>query len=216
VSTDAPDIALFLVDDHPLVLEGIEHLLRAADHMRVVGRALTGRDAVAMAPSLRPDIILADLSLPDLYGAELCHQLRTVAPWAKTVILTGFVDHQILDACLDAGAAGVLVKDTREGDLIQALTDIHAGALVVDARVRPNRGSRSKPPRENNEQSLGLTPRERQMLWLLAQGRSTEEICELANLTRSTVRSYLQSLLEKLEARNRVEALAVARRHHLI
>ncbi|MDB5066384.1 MAG: liaR [Chloroflexi bacterium] len=216
MTTGAPDIGIFLVDDHPLVLEGIEHLLRAASHMRVIGKALTGRDAVAMAPSLRPDIILTDLSLPDLYGAELCHQLRTVAPWAKTVILTGFVDHQILDACLDAGAAGILVKDTREGELIRALTDIHAGALVVDARVRPDLASRSRPAREDEGRSLGLTPRERQMLWLLAQGRSTEEICEVANLTRSTVRSYLQSLLEKLDARNRVEALAVARRHHLI
>jgi len=195
---------VLVVDDHPVVRDGVALLLRSEPALTVVGSADSGADALRQAPDLRPDLVLLDLRLPDMLAPEVVAGLRRVVPDAKVVVFTAHGDHHGVRAALDAGAHGALLKDVGATDLVSALKRVLRGERVCDPRTEPGQVSPDALARS------GLTRREYEVLRLAAQGRTNPEIAEVTGLTRNTVKTYLQSALHKLGARNRVEAISRA------
>ncbi|MEC3979779.1 response regulator transcription factor [Amycolatopsis sp. H20-H5] len=198
-------VTVLVVDDHPVVRDGVSLLLRYDPALTVIGSAESGRAAIQRATELRPDLILLDLRLPDMLAPEVIAGIRRVHPAAPIVVFTAHGDHQGVLAALDAGANGCLLKDVAGTDLIAALRRVLKGERVVDPRILPDDGRRSDALARS-----GLTRREYEVLRLAAQGQTNPEIAESTGLARNTVKTYLQSALHKLGARNRVEAIGKA------
>lgn len=195
---------VLVVDDHPVVRDGVALLLRGDPALVVVGSAESGRTALERAPELSPDLVLLDLRLPDMLAPEVVVGLRELVPAARVVVFTAHGDHHGLQAALDAGAHGALLKDAAAIDLVAALRRVLRGERVTDPRLLPGEAGRAAQARS------GLTRREYEVLRLAAQGRTNPEIAECTGLARNTVKTYLQAALHKLGARNRVEAIGKA------
>jgi two-component system nitrate/nitrite response regulator NarL len=195
---------VLVVDDHPVVRDGVALLLRGEPSLQVVGSAESGRTALERAPALNPDLVLLDLRLPDMLAPEVVVGLRELVPAARVVVFTAHGDHHGVQAALDAGAHGALLKDAAATDLAAALRRVLRGERVSDPRMVPGVAGREAVARS------GLTRREYEVLRLAAQGRTNPEIAESTGLARNTVKTYLQAALHKLGARNRVEAIGKA------
>ncbi|WP_410654060.1 response regulator [Amycolatopsis sp. lyj-112] len=200
-----PPVTVLVVDDHPVVRDGVSLLLRYDSAMTVIGSAETGRTAIQRAAELKPALILLDLRLPDMLAPEVIAELRQVHPTGRIVVFTAHGDHQGVRAALDSGAHGCLLKDVAGTNLVAALRQVLKGERVVDPRIFPDDGQRSDALARS-----GLTRREYEVLRLAAQGQTNPEIAESTGLARNTVKTYLQSALHKLGARNRVEAIGKA------
>jgi DNA-binding NarL/FixJ family response regulator len=180
--------------------------LQNTSWVRVAGYARSGREAVAAAETLRPDVLLLDLRLPDMLAPEAVQALRVRAPDTKIILFTAYPDHAALDASLAAGAHGVVVKDTEREELVDAIRRVVAGERIPCEDTGDAGGAiLSRKLRDH-----GLTRREYDILRRVAMGETNPEIAAALGLTRNTVKTYLQRALEKLGARNRVEALARA------
>jgi DNA-binding NarL/FixJ family response regulator len=199
-------VRVFVVDDHPIVLDGVTLALQNTSWLKVAGHARTARDALAQVETLRPDVVLLDLRLPDMQGPDVVQELRAKHPDIKVILFTAYPDHLSLDAALAAGAHGAVVKDTEREDLVDVIRRVVAGERVVLADAGGSSGAMlSRKLREHR-----LTRREYDILRRVAMGETNPEIAAALGLTRNTVKTYLQRALEKLGARNRVEALARA------
>ncbi|MET8850316.1 response regulator transcription factor [Amycolatopsis sp. NPDC004625] len=181
---------VFVVDDHPVVRDGVTLLLRSDPCLTVVGSAESGRLAIERVAAPAPDLILLDLRLPDMLAPEVVTELRRVHPEGRIVVFT---------------AHGCLLKDAAGAQLVTELRRVLRGERVVDPRILPDAGQRSDALARS-----GLTRREYEVLRLAAQGQTNPEIAESTGLARNTVKTYLQSALHKLGARNRVEAIGKA------
>jgi two-component system nitrate/nitrite response regulator NarL len=199
-------IRVLVVDDHPIVLDGVALALQRTSFLEVAGYARSGQEAVDAVTRFRPDVVLLDLRLLDMLAPEAIRRITTVAPSVKIIIFTAYPEHAALSDALAAGAHGVLVKDTERGDLIDVIRRVATGERVVSADINGDgRVLLNRKLREN-----GLTRREYEILRHVAMGETNPEIACALGLTRNTVKTYLQRTLEKLGARNRVEALARA------
>jgi DNA-binding NarL/FixJ family response regulator len=196
---------VLVVDDHPVVRDGVTLLLRSDPSLVFIGSAESGHAAIERAVELRPDVVLLDLRLPDMLAPEVITRLRQVHPAGKIVVFTAHADHGGVIAAIEAGADGGLLKDVAGTDLSTALRRVLKGERVVDPRIMPDDSQRSDALARS-----GLTRREYEVLRLAAQGKTNPEIAESTGLTRNTVKTYLQSALHKLGARNRVEAIGKA------
>jgi DNA-binding NarL/FixJ family response regulator len=197
--------SVLVVDDHPVVRDGVMLLLRSDPSLVFVGSAESGRAAIERAMELRPDLVLLDLRLPDMLAPEVVIRLRQVHPAGKIVVFTAHADHSGVIAAIEAGANGGLLKDVAGTDLVSALRRVLRGERVVDPRIFPDDSQRSDALARS-----GLTRREYEVLRFAAQGKTNPEIADATGLTRNTVKTYLQSALHKLGARNRVEAIRKA------
>jgi len=200
-------VRVLVADDHPIVLDGVTLALQNTSWLRVAGFARTGREAIATVESLRPDVVLLDLRLPDMLGPEAVQAMRARAPDVKIILFTAYPEHAALEAALAAGAHGVVVKDTEREDLVDVIRRVVAGERVVCVDVGGGIGG---PLLSRKLREHGLTRREYDILRHVAMGETNPEIAVALGLTRNTVKTYLQRALEKLGARNRVEALARA------
>jgi two-component system, NarL family, nitrate/nitrite response regulator NarL len=199
-------IKVLVVDDHPIVLDGVALALQRTSFLEVAGYARNGREAIDAVARLRPDVVLLDLRLPDMLAPETIHGMVAEAPGVKVIIFTAYPEHAALGAALAAGAHGVLVKDTERADLVDVIRRVAAGERVISVDVDGDGGILlNRKLREH-----GLTRREYEILRHVAMGETNPEIAVALGLTRNTVKTYLQRSLEKLGARNRVEALARA------
>jgi two-component system, NarL family, nitrate/nitrite response regulator NarL len=199
-------VRVLVADDHPVVLDGVTLALQSTSWLQVAGYARNGREAVAAVDRLRPDVVLLDLRLPDMLGPEAIRQLLAHDPAVKIILFTAYPDHAALDAARAAGAHGVVVKDSERADLVDVIRRVVAGERVVSADIGGDNGVLlTRKLREH-----GLTRREYEILRHVAMGETNPEIARALGLTRNTVKTYLQRTLEKLGARNRVEALARA------
>ena len=205
-------IRVLVVDDHPVVTDGVRLLLRSDPTMAIAGSAHSGQEALRVVAELEPDVVLLDLRLPDMLGTEAITALRARAPEAKIVLFTAYADHAALPAALEAGVDGCLLKDSSTADLATALHRVASGLIVIDPRLRDSAPSRM----QESLYRAGLTRREYQVLRRVAVGRTNPEIAEDLGITRNTVKTYLQSAMGKLGARNRVEAIARASEAHLL
>lgn len=177
-------IQVLVVDDHPIVLDGVTLALQNPARFRIAGYARTGREAIESARTLRPDVVLLDLRLPDMLAPEVIQSLHARCPEAKVVVFTAYPDHSALEAALAAGAAGVVVNADLGEDT----------AMLLSRKLGAS----------------GLTRREYDILRRVALGETNPQIAAALGLTRNTVKTYLQRTLEKLGAHNRIEALSRA------
>ncbi|GAA0234302.1 response regulator transcription factor [Saccharothrix mutabilis subsp. mutabilis] len=203
---------ILVVDDHPVVCDGVRSLVASTPDIEVVGSARTARDAVVQARALRPDLVLLDLRLPDMLGSEALPRITAAAPAAKVVVFTAYDDHAALSAALAGGAHGCLLKDVTDTDLVAQLRRIAAGVRVIDPRLRESSGTLLQARLFR----LSLSRREYEVVRLAATGRTNPEIAEELGLTRNTVKTYLQTAMQKLGARNRVEAVRRAQEEQLL
>jgi two-component system nitrate/nitrite response regulator NarL len=205
---------ILVVDDHPVVIDGVRNALAAHPDLRVVGEASEPAGAVRMTAALQPDAVILDLRMGGRFVPETSSSVKAAAPATKVLIHTSAEEHEPVHAALRAGADGAVFKDGR--DLVIALRAVlTSDQAYLDPRLRSERvpsrrGATDRPVVDP------LSPREYDVLRALALGQSTREISQELYLAESTVRSYTKALLTKLGVRSRLEALAVARRAQLI
>ncbi|MDQ1012124.1 two-component system nitrate/nitrite response regulator NarL [Streptomyces sp. V4I23] len=205
-------VKVLVVDDHPVVCDGVRSLVRDAPDLEVVGSARTAREGIALTAQLQPDIVLLDLRLPDMLGSEALPRMLAASRTSRVVIFTAFEDHAALSAALEAGAHGCLLKDVTHTDLVEQLRRIAAGVRIVDPRLKGSSGALLQA----RLFQLSLSRREYEVVRLAATGKTNPEIAEDLGLARNTVKTYLQTAMQKLGARNRVEAVRRAREEHLL
>lgn len=203
--------SVLIADDDHLMRAGLAELLATDSGITVVGQASTGREAVARTRSLAPDVVLMDVRMPDLDGIAATRELRRLAPDAKVLILTTFEQDDYVFGALRAGASGFLLKRARPEELIAAVHTIAAGdallAPSVTRRVIDRLAQQPTPDLADRSVVETLTPREREVLTLVAQGLSNREIAAELIVELSTIRTHVKRILMKLGLRDRVQAV---------
>lgn len=210
-------LRLLLVDDHEVVRLGMRALLERHPTFTVVGEASTQEEAVVMAVELSPDIVLMDIRLAGGSGIEACQQIKEQLPDTKVIMLTSFAEDELLFAAIRAGATGYLLKQIAAGDLIRAIEGAAHGEAMLDPSLtqRVFFEVRRSIKKEEAIAFQDLTSQERQVLLLIAEGKTNREIAAELFLSEGTVRNYVSSILSKLTVSNRAEAAAYAIKHHL-
>lgn len=198
-------VSVLVVDDHPIVLDGVRLLVDSTSWITLAGYARTGREAITIAEQTQPDVVLLDLRLPDMLGPEVIHGIRRGAPDAKVVLFTAYADHAAVGPALAAGARAVVLKDADRADLVGVVRRVAAGE-TIPASAGTGAGEADQQLARKLRQ-WALTRREYDILRRISMGETNPEIAEALGLTRNTVKTYAQSALNKLGARNRIEAL---------
>jgi DNA-binding NarL/FixJ family response regulator len=209
-------IRLLLVDDHELVRAGLRTMLAGDEGVAVVGEAATGGSALAKVRELKPDVVLLDARLPDLSGDEVCRRLLARRPELSVVILTTFAEDELVRRCVRAGARGYLLKDIAHLDLGRSLRAVMRGEAVIDSKVAPAVLAAARQATVSAAADEPLNARHREVLRLVAEGLSNREIASRTHLSEYTVKGYVEEILERLGARNRVHAAIVATKRGLI
>ena len=207
---------VFLLDDHELVRRGIRDLLWAEDDLQVVGEASTADEALERIPQTKPDVAVLDVRLGDdpsgRTGIEVCRELRSTHPEVACVMLTSFADDEALFASIMAGASGYVLKQIRGADLIGAIRRVARGESLLDPAVTARVLERLRAPTAPDDPLSGLSPQERRILDLIAEGKTNRQIGEEMFLAEKTVKNYVSHLLAKLGMARRTEAAAYAAR----
>jgi len=205
-------ISVFLLDDHEIVRRGIAALLETEDDIMVIGEAGTASQAMARVPALRPDVAILDVRLPDGEGVSVCRDLRSsVVPPPACLMLTSYLDDEALFGAIVAGAAGYLLKQVAGIDLVGAVRTVAAGGSLLDPKStavvleRLRKGNEPADPRY-----ASLSPQERRILALIADGLTNRQIGTDMYLAEKTVKNYVSSLLHKLGFARRTEAAVYA------
>jgi DNA-binding NarL/FixJ family response regulator len=217
----SPPMRVLIADDQRVVREGLELVLGLLPDVEVVGSACDGDEAVAMAAELLPDIVLMDLRMPRCGGVEATRLLLERVPEAKVVVLTTYADDRSVITALRAGARGYLTKDAGRAEIRHALRQVLDNRAVIDPAVQHHvvdaiaTGSQAKDRPLLPALPAGLTPREAQVLSLIAAGMSNSEIAEQLDVSEGTVKSHINHLLAKIDARDRAQAVTFAYKHGL-
>ena len=202
-----------VVDDHELVRSGVEMALELHPDIELVAQAATGEAAVAQCEAARPDVVLMDLVLPGIDGAQATAEVLRRVPTARVLALTTFSDPDLIERAVKAGATGYVLKNVSSSELAKAIRQTHAGIPTLApevAEVLMQALTAPVPP------PTLLTDREREVLALIAEGLTNAEIAERLVLALSTVKTHVSSILTKLGASGRAEVVAIALRDHLI
>jgi DNA-binding NarL/FixJ family response regulator len=204
-------ISVLIVDDHPVVRQGLRVLLEVQDGIEVVGEAGDGPAALALAAEQKPDVILLDLKLPGLDGLAVLAELRArQGHQARILVLTSATDPVAAGQAMRGGAAGVLYKDVDPDALVRAIRAVHDGHLLLAPEAA---GRLFQPATWQNRGLDALTAREREVLAELAKGRSNREIARALNVAEKTVKAHVSSVLAKLGVQDRTQAALFAVRH---
>lgn len=210
-------IRVLICDDHQLMQRGIRTLLETVPDIEVVGAASTAEEAVVLARELRPDVVLMDISMPGGGGIDATRQISQSMPDVRVLILTGHEEEMILQEALKAGAAGYIVKRAAETELIDAARAVARGDLYLHPAITRSylRTLQTSPEPETFDAEL-LTPRETDVLRLLARGFTNPQIAEKLVLSVRTVESHRANITSKLGLRTRVDLANYAEKHHLL
>lgn len=207
---------MFLLDDHELVRRGIRDLLSTEDDLEVVGEASTAEEAMVRIPLYRPDVALLDVRLGEGAGTpngiEVCRDIRAAHPDVVCVMLTSYADDEALFASIMAGASGYLLKQVRGTDLVGGIRQVAQGGSLLDPQATSKVLERLRHPPEESDPLGDLSPQERRILELIADGRTNREIATEMFLAEKTVKNYVSRLLAKLGMARRSEAAAFAAR----
>ncbi|HEY3020960.1 MAG TPA: response regulator transcription factor [Solirubrobacteraceae bacterium] len=206
----AEPIRVLLVDDHEVVREGLRSFLSLQDGLEVAGEAADGEQAVREAERLRPDVILMDLVMPRLDGVGAMRELRRRLPASRVIVLTSFADDERLLPAIQAGAAGYLLKNVAPQELARAVRAAHAGEALLDTAVAARLVEAIATPPGEDAPPERLTPREREVLALLARGLSNKRIARELGVAEKTVKTHVSHLLAKLGVADRTEAAVYA------
>lgn len=209
---DDKKIRVLLVDDHQVVRRGLRTFLEIQDDIEVVGEASDGDEGVTGAEELRPDVVLMDIKMPGSDGIEALRKLRELANPAKVLIVTSFTEQRTVVPALRAGAAGYVYKDVDPEALAGAIRSVHAGHVLLQPEVAGALLAQDDPGAGHGRGS-SLTDREREVLTLIADGRSNREIARALVLSEKTVKTHVSNILMKLDLADRTQAALWAVRH---
>ncbi len=202
------EITCLIADDHEVVREGLRLSLSRAPHIRVVGEASDGASAVALAERRRPDVVIMDVRMPGMDGLEATRILKERVPSAAVLIFTAYGERSLLGRGLESGAKGYILKEAPHQTLLRAIERVAGGEGYVDPALMPEFLTRDREDM--------LTPRERQILQLLADGMSNADVASRLFISQETVKSHVRRILTKLEADTRTQAVAIALREAII
>ena len=206
-------IKLIIVDDHPMVRHGIKTMLLVFDDIRVIGEAGNGADALALCQETQPDVILMDVVMPGIDGLETTRAILARYPQVKIVVLTTFPEQDLVRSALEAGAVGYLLKDTPIDTLAGAIRSAYAGqSTLAPEAAQALIQAQASPPKLGHD----LSPREREVLALVVEGLSNDEIAERLVISPNTVRKHVSTCMSKLQATNRAQLAAEAVRNQLV
>jgi len=211
-------IKVFLADDHAVVRDGLRALLEAQDDITIVGDAADGRQAVNQIGKLRPDVAVMDIAMPELNGIEATHEIHELCPSTKIVILSVYGTSEHIFRALQAGARGYLMKESTGEEVVAAVRAVHAGRrylsrkiddILIDDYIHQQGAIEAKSPLET------LSQREREVLQLVAEGKSSADIAEILYLSPKTVETYRSRLMQKLGVSNLPDLIKFAIQHGL-
>ena len=205
----ADEITCLIADDHEVVREGLRLALSRSTRIRVIGEATDGASAVALTERRRPDVVIMDLRMPDMDGLEATEVIAKRVPGTAVLIFTAYGEKSLLQRGLESGAKGYILKETPHETLLRAIEKVAAGETFVDPGLMAEFVS-------GKTTSDLLTPREREILQLLADGMSNVDVADKLFISQETVKSHVRHILAKLEADTRTQAVAIALREAMI
>ena len=210
-------IRVMIVDDHSMVRRGLSTIFRIKADLELVGEASNGREALDVCAQVQPDVVLMDLVMPEMSGAEATQAIRTRWPQVQVIALTSFQEKDLVRGALQAGAISYLLKNVAAEDLAAAIREAHAGRSTlapeaIEALIQPDLPSPGV--RAGVSEAYELTPREEEVLALMVEGLTNPEIAERLVVSRSTAKAHVSNILSKLGASNRTEAIAIALQHN--
>ncbi|MGW6239594.1 response regulator [Streptomyces sp. NPDC055094] len=203
---------VLLVDDHQVVRRGLRTFLEIQDDIQVVGEASDGAEGIARAEELRPDVVLMDIKMPGTDGIEALRKLRELDNPARVLIVTSFTEQRTVVPALRAGASGYVYKDIDPEALAGAIRSVHAGHVLLQPEVAGALLAQDEPG-GGQGRGMSLTDREREVLGLIADGRSNREIARALVLSEKTVKTHVSNILMKLDLSDRTQAALWAVRH---
>jgi DNA-binding NarL/FixJ family response regulator len=225
MDTDAGEhaVRVLIADDQALIREGLTMLLSLTPGILVVGAATDGEDAIRMASEQQPDVVLMDLRMPRCDGVEATRRILRDLPSTRVVVLTTYADDESVFSALEAGAMGYLTKDASASEIQQAIRTVQSGEALLDPAVQRRliQQFRSASPRSSQPIRSavalpdGLTPREVDVLRLIAEGLNNQEIAARLVVTEATVKTHINNIFGKAELRDRAQAVVYAMRHQL-
>jgi NarL family two-component system response regulator LiaR len=206
-------IRVMLVDDHLMVRDGLQVFLSVYDDLEIVAEAEDGAEAFDLCAQVQPDVILMDIVMPNVDGPSATARIREAFPQVQVIALTSFLEEDLVQRALQAGATGYLLKDVHPDKLAQAIRDAHKGQSTIDAAAAQILAEAARQPK-----SLGsdLTPREREVLALLTEAKTNIQIAAALTVSSGTVRLHVSNILSKLGVSNRTEAAILALQHNLV
>jgi len=205
-------IRVLIADDHAIVREGVRALLNLSDDIEVVGEAANGQEAIEAARTLFPDVILMDIAMPGLGGLEATLEIRKENPAARILVLTQYEDREYIRRFLKAGVSGYVLKKSAGADLAAAIRAVSRGGLVLDPEVAREAMREQAAGGSPGGSDLydSLTDREKQVLKLVAEGRSNKEVAELLDISVKTAMSHREHIMQKLDLHSRTELIKFA------
>ena len=205
---ESDGIRILIADDHAVVREGLAAILQQHPPIRVVGQAGSGREAVALYREHQPDVTLMDLRMPEMDGVEAIATIREAFPNARIIVLTTYDGDEDVYQALRTGAKGYLLKDAGREALLEAIRTVHAGKTYIPLEVAAKLAQHLSGPE--------ISERERDVLRLIAQGRSNQEIATALFIGEATVKTHVSNILTKLNASDRTQAVTIALRRGLV
>ena len=205
-------IRVMLVDDHTMVRRGLATMLKVFDDLQLAGEAESGESAIQLCAEILPDVILMDMVMPGMDGTTATRAIRQQFPNVQVLVLTSFIDRELIKNALGAGAIGYLLKDVSADELARAIRAAHAGHATLSpeaAQVLVHAASQPPPP------GFDLTEREREVLTLMIEGLNNTQIAGKLTVSPSTIKSHVSNILSKLGVSSRTEAVTLALRNHL-
>jgi DNA-binding NarL/FixJ family response regulator len=213
-----PKIRVLIADDHAILRDGIRALLNLSDDIDVVGEAADGHEAIEQCRRLHPDVVLMDIAMPGLGGLEATLEITKQHPRTRILVLTQYEDREYIRRFLNAGVSGYVLKKTAASELVAAIRAAHRGGLVIDPNVardviETSREAGTGAPADSYEL---LTDREKQVLKLIAEGRSNKEAAQLLGISIKTAMSHRERVMQKLDLHNRTDLIKFALRKGVI
>jgi two-component system response regulator NreC len=212
-------VRVLIVDDHVIVRDGVRMILEAQPDIEVVGEASDGREALERARQLSPDVVLMDIAMPGMNGLEATAAIRQELPDVQVLVLTMHEDYEYFFEVLRAGASGYVLKGASSNDLVSAIRAVHQGGVYLHPAVAKNLVSdyvKRMEPGEDRARYDGLSDRERQVLKLVAEGKTSQQIAEELFLSVNTVQTHRSHIMEKLGLHNRTDLIRYALRKGLV
>ncbi|MCP5032833.1 MAG: response regulator transcription factor [Actinomycetia bacterium] len=209
------DIKLLLADDHRMLREGLR---RSLDELgfNVIAEARNGIEAVDLAAAVRPDVVLMDITMPELDGVEATRQIKAASPEVRIVVLTMHADQDVLTEAIRAGANGYLVKDCSTDEIAMAIDAVSIGETALSPGLAASMLAEVRRQDGNQQPERVITAREEEVLQLIADGHSTPEVAEQLFISQKTVKNHLASIYQKLDARDRTQAVLQAVRMGIV
>jgi len=212
VPAEEGTITVFLLDDHELVRRGVRTLLESEPGIEVIGESGSAAEGEVRIAALRPRVAIVDGRLPDGSGIEVCRQVRSVDRRIEVLVLTSYDDDDALFAAILAGASGYVLKQISGGDLVTAVRRVAAGQSMLDPAVTARVLHRLRQGSDEDPMTKHLTPKEQQVLGLVAEGLTNRQIAERLGVAEKTVKNYVSTLLAKLGVESRTQAAVMAAR----